>query len=191
MSWGLQKISSSCPASLRDNAVHSFCLSVVLPHSCSLPLSGSAYAHFQWQLNRVLLLGKDCRTPDDCAYKFAIYCEKNKLTPQLPKGKEAHHSQRLAQGKGSRDARWEIQLCFLCKDHAQVCFLCGTRNDGCAHKAPQTSDPKHALSWESYTWVLRKAHSCCITRGVREPSRCLNETSAKSSISLHSLLINE
>lgn len=138
MSWGLYKSSSSCPASLRDSAVHSFCLLVAFPHNCCLPLAGSAYAHFQWQLDRVLLLGKDCRTPHDCAYKFAIYYEKKKLTHQLPKDKDAHHSQRLAQGKGSRDARWETQVCFLCKDHTQLCFLSGTRNDGCAHKAPQT-----------------------------------------------------
>ena len=36
--------------------------------------------------------------PRNCAYKFEIYCEKKKMTHQLPKGKDAQSKVGLGQG---------------------------------------------------------------------------------------------
>ena len=119
-------------------------------HRCYLPLPGSAHAYFQWRLDRVLLLRKDCRTPDNCAYKFEIYCGKKKWHISCLKVK-MHITVKgwlRARGPEMPDGR------FNCASSVRTIPRCtlslGPGMMDVPTKHLKQGDPKHALSWASF-----------------------------------------
>ena len=101
------------------------------------------------------------------------------MRQQLNWSKDMHHSQRLFQGKGFREGGKEVHLSSLCKDYTRIYILCGCKNRGYVHAAPQTRWSKKVVSaGVSSTQLGAGVYCCCITSWGTEPDSVSMRTDA-------------